>query len=38
LERELADATGKLEGALSAARRITSEIARTRDEAVRLLP
>ncbi len=38
LEQELADATGKLEGALSAARRITSEIARTRDEAVRLLP
>ncbi len=37
LERELADATGKLEGALSAARRITQEIARTRDEAVRSL-
>jgi chromosome segregation ATPase len=37
LERELAEATGKLEGALSAARRITKEIARTRDEAVRLL-
>jgi hypothetical protein len=37
LERELAEATGKLEGALSAARRITQEIARTRDEAVRLL-
>jgi eukaryotic-like serine/threonine-protein kinase len=37
LERELADATGKLEGALSAARRITKEIARTRDEVVRLL-
>jgi eukaryotic-like serine/threonine-protein kinase len=37
LERELAEATGKLEGALSAARRITQEIARTRDEAVRSL-
>jgi predicted Holliday junction resolvase-like endonuclease len=37
LERELAEATGKLEGALSAARRITKEIARTRDEAVRFL-
>jgi serine/threonine-protein kinase len=37
LEAELADATGKLEGALSAARRITREIARTRDEAVRRL-
>jgi serine/threonine-protein kinase len=37
LERELADATGRLEGAVSAARRITREIARTREEAVRLL-
>jgi serine/threonine protein kinase len=37
LERQLAEATGKLEGALSAARRITHEIARTRDEAVRAL-
>jgi eukaryotic-like serine/threonine-protein kinase len=37
MERALAEATGKLEGALSAARRITQEIARTRDEAIRLL-
>jgi hypothetical protein len=37
LDRQLAEATGKLEGAVSAARRITREIARTRDEAVRLV-
>ncbi|HEV3189757.1 MAG TPA: serine/threonine-protein kinase [Polyangiaceae bacterium] len=37
LDVELADATGKLEGALSAVRRLTREIARTREEAMRAL-
>ena len=37
LDVELAEATGKLEGALSAVRRLTREIARTREEAMRAL-
>jgi eukaryotic-like serine/threonine-protein kinase len=37
LERELVDATGQLEGSLSALRRLTSEIVRTIDDGIGIL-